>query len=107
MYISGISCYPKLVKLSQRPFLQTVSPVRTTQQLAPQLHSLRRPEEKVHDNFAATPVFEESWPSFDCGSPPTSTSIFSDMVTPGQSVGIGEHTVSSEQGVQQDSVLSK
>ncbi|XP_074539081.1 proline and serine-rich protein 3 [Halichoeres trimaculatus] len=76
-----------------------ISPVGINQQSSSHLRTRRKPEEQEHDHSFAT--------TGDCGSSQAGTSIFSDMVTPGQSVRAGKHSVSSEQGVQQDSVLSK
>ncbi|XP_044063603.1 proline and serine-rich protein 3 isoform X2 [Siniperca chuatsi] len=83
----------------------TLSPARSNQRSSPQ-----QLLEKRNHRFAATdgqPVFAESWPSTDCGSSPASTTISSDMETAKESVRAGKSTVSSELGVQQDSVLAK
>ncbi|CAJ1061643.1 proline and serine-rich protein 3 isoform X4 [Xyrichtys novacula] len=76
----------------------TLSPVRIIQQSSPQLHTRRSPVERM--------LFEEPDHSFaDSRSPLASASA--SMVTPGQSVRVGQHTVSSEPGIQQDSVMAK
>uniref|UniRef100_UPI0037E7E1A2 proline and serine-rich protein 3 isoform X2 n=1 Tax=Semicossyphus pulcher TaxID=241346 RepID=UPI0037E7E1A2 len=100
--------------LSQKKKKTTLSPVRLNQQSSPQLDSLSPEDQGVfekHDHcFAATdgkPVYEESWPSTEWGSPPASSTSISDMLTEEQSARAGKSTVSSELGVQQDSVLAK
>lgn len=70
----------------------------------------QQPSDTLDNGFAATdgqPVFSESWPSTDCGSPPASAATSSNMGKPKQSARAGKFTVSSELGVQQDSVLAK
>ncbi|XP_073342318.1 proline and serine-rich protein 3 isoform X2 [Pagrus major] len=100
--------------LSKKEKKTNLSPVRSKQRSSPQLHTLspesKQPSEKSHRHLTATdeePVFVESWPSTECGSSPASTSTSSDMEVPKPSARVGKSTVSSEPGVQQDSVLAK
>ncbi|XP_041648823.1 proline and serine-rich protein 3 isoform X2 [Cheilinus undulatus] len=96
--------------LTQKKKKTTLSPERSHKQSTPQLDSLSQDEQgliqtHVH-SFAATddhPVFEESWPSSDCGS----SSALSNMVTSELSARAGKPSVSPEPGIHQDSVLAK
>ncbi|KAM6995334.1 proline and serine-rich protein 3 [Tautogolabrus adspersus] len=98
--------------LSQKKKQTTLSPERFNKRSSTQLITLSPEDqgltEKQDSCFTATeghPVFEESWPSSDCGASTASTS--SNMVTPKQSARAGKHTASLEPGAQQDSVLAK
>lgn len=94
--------------------LQTLSPVRSNQQSSPHLTTLS-PEshqllEKRNRCFGVTdeqPVFAESWPSTESGSSPNSSTTSCDMEKPTHAVRARKSTISSELGVQQDSVLAK
>ncbi|XP_051261526.1 proline and serine-rich protein 3 isoform X2 [Dicentrarchus labrax] len=94
--------------LAKKDKKTTLSPVRSNQRASPQLHS---PESQQRfEKYDATDgqlVFEESWPSTDCESSSASTTTSSYMEMPKQSERTGNSTVSSELGVQQDSVLAK
>ncbi|XP_039972921.1 proline and serine-rich protein 3 isoform X2 [Xiphias gladius] len=105
------SCNQSVLKKKKKT---TLSPVRSNQRSSPQMHTLspesQQPSDTLDNGFAATdgqPVFSESWPSTDCGSPPASAATSSNMGKPKQSARAGKFTVSSELGVQQDSVLAK
>uniref|UniRef100_A0A3P8T8G3 Proline and serine rich 3 n=1 Tax=Amphiprion percula TaxID=161767 RepID=A0A3P8T8G3_AMPPE len=90
--------------LSKKEKKTTLSPVRSSQQSSPQ--QCRKSDHR----FSTTdgqPVFEECWPSSDCGSSLGSTTTSPVMEAPKQSARPGKSTVSSSQGVQQDSVLAK
>lgn len=90
--------------LSKTEKKTTLSPVRSSQQSSAQQCR------KSDHHFSTTdgqPVFEECWPSSDCGSSPSSTTTSPVMETPKQSARPGKSTVSSSKGVQQDSVLAK
>ncbi|XP_020493051.1 proline and serine-rich protein 3 isoform X1 [Labrus bergylta] len=100
--------------LSQKEKQTTFSPERFSKRSSAQFNTLRPEDqgltEKQDSCFTATeghPVFEESWPSSDCGSSPASILTSSNMVSPKQSARAGKHSTSLEPGVQQDSVLSK
>ncbi|KAM8734662.1 proline and serine-rich protein 3 isoform 2-T3 [Acanthopagrus schlegelii] len=100
--------------LSKKEKKTNLSPERSKQRSSPQLHTLslgsKRLSEKSHRRLTATDeesVFAESWPSTECGSSPASTSTSSDMEVPKPSATVGKSTVSTEQGVQQDSVLAQ
>ncbi|XP_070767470.1 proline and serine-rich protein 3 [Enoplosus armatus] len=100
--------------LSRNKKKTTVSPVHSNQQSTPRLHTMspksqRLLEKRDHRCGASDvqPVFAESWPSIDCGSSLASTTTSFDMETPKHSARAGKSTVSSELGVQQDSVLAK
>lgn len=58
-------------------------------------------------NTDGQPSFSESWPSTDLGSSPPNTRSSSNMEAPRESGPAGKSSVSSDQGYQQDSVLSK
>nr|XP_046255329.1 proline and serine-rich protein 3 isoform X2 [Scatophagus argus] len=99
--------------LSKKEKKTTLSPACSKERSSPQLHTLspesHRPFEKHDHCFAVSneqPVFEESWPSTDSGSSASITTS-SDMETPKTYARTGKSTVSSELGVQQDSVLAK
>lgn len=78
------------------------------QTLSPQLHSPESQQQfEKYDATDGQLVFEESWPSTDRESSSASTTTSSYMEMPKQSERTGKSTVSSELGVQQDSVLSK
>ncbi|XP_042346453.1 proline and serine-rich protein 3 isoform X2 [Plectropomus leopardus] len=98
--------------LSNKKKKTTLSPVRINQQS--RSHTLNPKSQRLfeqHDQpVAATdghPVFSESWPSADCGSSPVSSTTSSDIESPKQCARAQECTVSSELGVQQDSVMAK
>ncbi|XP_008283222.1 proline and serine-rich protein 3 isoform X2 [Stegastes partitus] len=98
--------------LSKKDKKTTLSPVRSNQRSSPQLHThspVSQHKKSDHRFFTTDgqPVFEESWPSSDCGSSPGSTTASPDMEAPKQSARPGKSTVSSLQGNQQDSVLAK
>ncbi|XP_071326777.1 proline and serine-rich protein 3 isoform X2 [Trachinotus anak] len=100
--------------LSKKKKKTTLSPVRSNQQSRAQIHSQsqesRQPSVRREHCFATRdgqPDFSESWPTTDCGSSPDSAATSSDMEIPKQSERAGKSTVSSELGVQQDSVLAK
>ncbi|XP_049440562.1 proline and serine-rich protein 3 isoform X1 [Epinephelus fuscoguttatus] len=98
--------------LSNKKKKTTLSPVRLNKRsnshtLSPESQQLL---EHRDQHFTATdgqPVFTESWPSTDCGSSPISSANSSDMETPKQCAKAGKSTVSSERGVQQESVMAK
>ncbi|XP_010787972.1 proline and serine-rich protein 3 isoform X1 [Notothenia coriiceps] len=99
--------------LSKKEKKTTLSPERLNQRSSAQLHSLspenQRPYDKRDLHFVSTdrqPVFEESWPSTDCGSS-LASSTSSDMETSKQSARAGKSTFSSDFEVQQSSVMAK
>lgn len=92
--------------------LQNLSLERSKQRSSRQLHTpgSKQLSEKSHRPSTATdeePVFAESWPSTEWASSPASTSTSSNMEVPKPSARVGKSPVSTEQGVQQDSVLAK
>ncbi|XP_076016854.1 proline and serine-rich protein 3 isoform X2 [Genypterus blacodes] len=98
----------RLSKTKKKP---TLSPVRLSQPVGPQSHTLSSgkqhlPEESdrrltsVHPDVDAQPKFTESWPSMDYDSSSTSTNS-ADMETSKLSI------VSSKQADQKDSLLAK
>ncbi|XP_044214986.1 proline and serine-rich protein 3 [Thunnus albacares] len=93
--------------LSKKKKKTTLSPVCSNQHDSPKVHTFEKP----HCHLDATdgqPTFAESWPSTDSRSSPTSTTVASSGIeTAKQSTRAGKSTVSSELGVQQDSVLAK
>ncbi|XP_030249195.1 proline and serine-rich protein 3 isoform X2 [Sparus aurata] len=98
--------------LSKKEKKTNLSPERSKQRSSRQLHTpgSKQLSEKSHRPSTATdeePVFAESWPSTECASSPASTSTSSDMEVPKPSARVGKSPVSTEQGVQQDSVLAK
>ena len=115
-------CYethPLPVFLSLNPsflgvLLQALSPVRLTRRSSPQIHTPNPATQQLSDKYNhrlaaedGQPVFSESWPSTDCGSSPASTAAPSDMERLKHTARAGTSKVSSELGVQQDSVLAK
>ncbi|XP_035019360.2 proline and serine-rich protein 3 isoform X2 [Hippoglossus stenolepis] len=105
------SCNQSLSKKKKKTAL---SPVRLTRRSSPQIDTpnpaTQQPSDKYNHRLAAEdrqPVFSESWPSTDCGSSPANTAAPSDMERLKHTARAGTSKVSSELGVQQDSVLAK
>uniref|UniRef100_A0A3Q1GK08 Proline and serine rich 3 n=1 Tax=Acanthochromis polyacanthus TaxID=80966 RepID=A0A3Q1GK08_9TELE len=90
--------------LSKKEKKITLSPVRLSQKSSPQQC---RKSDRRFSTTDGQPVFEECWPSSDCELSPGTTTTSPVMETPKQSARPGKSTVSSSQGVQQDSVLAK
>ncbi|XP_019948272.2 proline and serine-rich protein 3 isoform X1 [Paralichthys olivaceus] len=105
------SCKQSLSKEKKKT---TLSPVRLTRLSSLQIHAPSQVNQKTSDKYNhrlggedRQPVFSESWPSTDCGSSPASTAAPSDMETLKHTARAGTSKVSSELGVQQESVLAK
>lgn len=105
------SCNQSLSKKEKKTIL---SPACSNHQSGPELHSLSPKSHQLFERrdhrFSATdgqPVFAECWVSTGCRSSPANTTTSSDMETFKQPARAEKAKVSSELGVQQDSVLAK
>ncbi|XP_062278950.1 proline and serine-rich protein 3 isoform X3 [Scomber scombrus] len=94
--------------LSKKKKKIALSPIRSNWRDSPQGCTLEKPNHHLAA-IDGQSTFAESWVSTGSGSPPSNARrvVSSGMETPKQSARAGKSTVSSEQGVQQDSVLAK